>query len=450
MLLFKSHEIYARRVRAARRSHQSQRFALGLGLCLSAAVGLGANTAWAGNGLHPRTPVLFPPTECITIVDRSVDPILHVEYDIPYEDPGEGPDAMMVWEDEVEQSRTHQFFAFCRDHSRQEYLPEWTKLSDAQEAVDNGLMPELPTEDNVFATSVEWEGCWHAINADEDRRPITWEMAAEGVYWDTSVVPAGTYAIRGYTFEPAFNFFWRRAGVVKVVDDPNDETTAPALAINNGTDMGQMGMGEEGGIYVFRNEVLALEGCVDAMPGSTLSGYYAITEGGDLLPWKPFIMDAPLADVSDGQTWNLDFEPPEETHGESIAIRVDVTDPMQRTYSGHAFWLVTVINSDAPVECEDTDSGDSSGFIGPQCETSGGGSGTTAGTSGPDASTGGATSDGVDTGGSEASTGSGADTGDDGSGCSCRADSAPGIPVALGVLGLISLIPARRRRRFRT
>lgn len=445
MSLFKSHEIYERRAGATRVS------AL-LGSCVFAAAGLGASSAWAGNGLHPRTPVLFPATECMTIVDRSVDPVLHIEYDIPYEDPGEGPDAMMVWEDEVEQSRTHQFFAFCRDHSRQEYLPEWTKLSDAQEALDNGLMPELPTEDNVFDTSVEWAGCWYRINEDEERRPISWEMAAEGVYWDTSAVPAGTYAVRGYTFEPAFNFFWRRAGVVKVVDDASDETTPPALAITNGTEMGQMGMGEEGGIYVFRNEVLALEGCVDAMPGSTLTGYYAVTEGGDLLPWKPFIMDASLADISDGQTWALDFEPPEETYGESIAIRVDVTDPMQRTYSGHAFWLVTVINSDAPVECEDTDSGDSSGFIGPQCETSGG-PGSTGGstTSGPVTGTGGSTGS-VDTGGGEASTGSGADTGDDGTGCGCRADSpadGPRTPAALAILGLLAFIPARRRRRFR-
>ena len=434
------------------RMYTAQRAAVAIGslLLVGTAGMLGANSAWAGNGLHPRTPVLFPPTECLTIVDRSVDPILHIEYEIPYEDPG---DDMMVWEDEVDQSRTHQFFALCRDHSRQEYLPEWTVWADVNEADGNGLLTELPTDDGVFETSAEWSGCWYRVNEDADRRPISFAAAAEGVDWDTSAVPAGTYALRGYTFEPAFNFFWRRPGVVKVVDDPADENAPPALAIMNGTDMGQMGMGEEGGITVYRNELLPLEGCVASMPGSALTGYYALTEGGELGVWTPFSSDVPLADVSDGASWTLDFEPPPETHGTSIAIRVDVTDPMQRTYSGHAFWLVSVINADAPVECDEMDS---TGFIGPQCETSSGGeTGTSTGDSaGSDTDTSAGTSAGTSaTGvdGTDATGGPDEETDGDGGGCGCRAESGDSSELALlGLFGVLVFTSSRRRASFRT
>ena len=61
----------------------------------------------------------------MTIVDRTVDAKLVLNYTIPYED-------TEVTSDEVADSRRHQFLAFCRGHSRQEPLPVW--LTDADVA----------------------------------------------------------------------------------------------------------------------------------------------------------------------------------------------------------------------------------------------------------------------------------------------------------------------------
>ena len=94
------------------------------------AVVLGAPAlAYAGNGTHPRTPVLWEPApECLTIVDRTVDAKLTFNYTIPYEDTE--PTA-----DEVDDSRRHQFLAFCHGHSRQEPLPVWIAVGGTPESV---------------------------------------------------------------------------------------------------------------------------------------------------------------------------------------------------------------------------------------------------------------------------------------------------------------------------
>ena len=91
--------------------------------------------------------------------------------------------------------------------------------------------------------------------------------------------------------------------------------------------------------YTFAEDPFVLEGCASALPGSTLSGYWAITGGGDGLEWVAFAEDVLL----DGESFELPFLPPPVTSGQTVALRVDVTDPMQRTFSAYPLNLLTVL-----------------------------------------------------------------------------------------------------------
>jgi hypothetical protein len=375
--------------------------------------------ARAGNGIHPRTPVLWePPPACMTVVDRSESAALELVYTIPYED-------TELTADEVEDSRRHQFVALCRGTSRQEPLPVWLSEADVAAAAAKDLVDpaDLGPED-VFDTSVGWAGCAFRITRDDQRRPITFAEAMKPVVWDTSEVPVGPYVVFGYTWEPAFNVWWLRHGVVKVVDDLDPAASPPALAIDNGEEI------------VFDGQEIPVRGCVSAMDGATLTGYYSLTD--DItLDWKPYVSDVPV----EGDSFELPLLPPPETVGTSIAIKVEVVDPMDRRFTAHMDFLATVLPGmgNTSGDCEE-----SSFIADPACNTTGGddaSSGAPVITGGP-ATTGGggeASSGGPATDG----TGPGVDPGPGPGGCAgCAMDRSGG---ALWLLCL-ALWPRRRRR----
>lgn len=392
---------------------------------VSVAVLLAPPAARAGNGIHPRTPVEWPAdVACMTVVDRSQSPLLQFNYGIPYEDTD-------VTEDEVPDSRRHQFVAFCRNHSPQEPLPTWLSWKDVEAAAATTPplldVADVPADD-VMEASAEWKDCFVRIVPDEQRRPITFAEAAKPVEWDTTGLPAGPYVIQGYTWEPVFNIWYKRHGVVHVVDGPDLSAVAPAAALMNGDD------------YMFGNDTLVLQGCARAMPGSTLTGYWSLTgEAG--LDWRTFAVDVPL----DGEAIALPFEPPIEAVGETITLRVDVTDPMQRTFSAYAYHVVAVL----PGSSGETDGcNDSGSFIGDNC---GGGTGSTGGATGGQGSTGGAVgSTGADGGSSGAPPTTGGEPGAEPGpgGCGCQTGGAGGAWA--GVLMLLGLRGRRRGKRGST
>lgn len=350
----------------------------------------------AGNGTHPRTPVMWDPEPaCMTIVDRSVSPLLEFSYTILYEDVVP-PEAM----DEVEDSRTHQFVAFCRQHSVQLPLPVWLSQMDVDRADEKNLVDPLDLKPaDIIETSPEWMGCMVRITADDERRPITFAEAKKPVVWDTTGLPVGTYVIDGYTWEPPFNIYSLRNGVVKVVDDPDPAMSPPALAIRNDLD----------NAVAWKDEALRLFGCYDALEGSTISGYWATTENeGGQLTWNQFAADVPV----EGGEFELAFTPPEGLFG-LLAMRIDITDPLDRTYVAHMDTLAQILTTPAPDEtsggCDgtgiffDPNCGGSSGSDGGASDgssgagvtsagsdgpteggSSGGGGGTTSGTTGPE------------------------------------------------------------------
>lgn len=404
------------------------------GLFATFAVGAVAATplpAHAGNGLHPRTPVVWNDTACMEVVDRSVDSVYLLEYDIPFED-------VEVTPEETPDSRTHQFIATCRQTSPQEYLPQWISQADVETAMIHGYEVS-PPDDEIFDVNADWAGCWHRINEDDERRPITEEMAAEPVPWETADVPIGTYYIWGFTHEPAFNLWTPRAGgVIKVTDGGDPADIGPGGAI---TTVGQ---------NKCVGEVVPIEGCVDALPGSTMTAYYASTDGAEMdgwePDWKPIVEDLEI----EADSFSVEWTASEDVGGDSVMIRVDFTDPMDRTYTAHQFDLDVILPAGS-MGCAPDPDGCEGGFImDPACETGTGGDGTgdtDAGTDSVGPSTTGPTT-GLTAGTTNepsSTTSEQDDDGDGGSkGCACTVDNR-GSAAPLGLLLLLPLLARRRR-----
>lgn len=383
-------------------------------MALGAAVlGLWASPAAASNGTKPRIPVIWTDVACMTVVDRSAEANLHLTYMVSQDDTDP------LTPDEVDDSRTHQFFALCRDRDPQSFLPRWITQADIDRAAAVGAAPDGIDPEDVFETSTEWADCWVRINGDDERVPISMAAAANGVDWDTSTAPAGVYVLEGYTWEPALNIWAGRPGVVKVVDGPSLASSGPALSVSNTEEV------------LNKNEPVTIEGCVSAMDGSTLTAYWGMAEPD--VAWQPFIEDDPVS----GDSFAVEFQPPEELTGESAMIRVDITDPMGRSYTSYMRELVIVLGTEGPGSCMD----DGGGFIG--------GAGCGGSSSGDGTGSGSASSGGDETAGpASTSGGPGQDGGDEGGGqgCGCHtASGAPVAPVGLGLLGL-GLLGLRRRR----
>lgn len=255
-----------------------------------------------GNTEHPRTPVLWPEAPCIQTVDRSVDANFAFAYEIPKEDT-----ALSV--DEFADSRRHQFVGFCRQHPAGQPPPIYVSVADLQRSVDEGFEdPALLDEpEATLETSAAWAGCWTRITADDARRPITFEAAAEPVVWDTTEVPAGTWMIAGYTWEPPFNIWRRTPWVVRIVDDPN----APAQAA--------VTLGETPEV-LWSDESLEVPACVDAAPGSTLTFQWRTKDDSEWTDAQTTQLDGP-AELS------LPFTAPVETWGLTLLIRAVVEQP---------------------------------------------------------------------------------------------------------------------------
>lgn len=368
-----------------------------------------APAAQAGNGPEPRTPVDWTGAPCMTIVDRSVNATVHLEYGIPMED-------TELTDDEVEDSRTHQFFGFCRALDPQTYLPRWITQEDVERAREIGIAPAEVNDRNVMELNSDWRGCWHRINADDQRHPITYAAAEEGVDWDTSELAAGTYVIEGYTWEPPLNIWSSRPGVIKVVDDPDPALSAPAVSISNTQEI------------IDQTEAVTIEGCASAQEGSTVAAYWGVPAGE--VTWQPFIQDEPVL----GESFAFEFDPPPEVADEFVMIRVDITDPTGRSYTHYMRELVFVVGDPEVPQCEGNI------FTDPECAGTGTSGGTETGEIEPTSSGATATSSTGDV------PGGGQDGEDEGGGGArgCRVHD-PGSAYGAG-LWLLGLVGLRRRR----
>ncbi|NVB36633.1 MYXO-CTERM sorting domain-containing protein [Pseudenhygromyxa sp. WMMC2535] len=372
--------------------------------------------AQAGNETHPRTPVAWTEVPCMRVVDRSQSPLIAFDYTIPFEDTEVTPD-------EVSDSRTHQFFAFCRDRHPEDILPGWITEADVTAADAKGLgdLDSVDLELYVLENNAEWADCWSRITTDAQRRAITFAAASEPVAWDTMALPAGSYVVDGYTYEPWYNLWTPRPGVFKIVDDPDPAASGPAAALTFGEQA--VGVGE----------AATLTGCVDAMAGSTMSLAWSKGGVGSDPTWAVFASEL----AAETGSFELAFEPPAEAAASSVMIRLEISDPMGRSWTafGHDYIAVVDVGDSG---CEEGGS-----FVSTPCDTETG------------EESGAGSEGGLDVGESEAT---GADQGEvadagaegasegGGSGCACAsADEPGGSGAALG-LALLALLGLRRRQ----
>lgn len=376
-------------------------------------------TADAGNGVKPRTPVLWEDVPCMTIVDRSVDAQLHVPYAIPVEDPVEGES---VTPDEVDGSRTHQFVAFTREVDPVTYLPSWMNEADVAAAVAKGIIEAGSVgPEEVFDTAKAWTGAWSRITPDDPRLAIAFEVAEAGIDWDTTSLSPGVYHIEGYTYEPQFNVWWPRPGVVKV-HDGNADAAGPAIAL------------DQVELVMYRNSTATIAGCIDAPAGTTVEGSWAYA-----LPSMEFAWESFGEAEIDGGTFGIEFPAPEGASGMFLGLRAVATTPNGESYTTYLRALVTVLEADDPEVCDDDNGG---GFIGqPGCpsgddddgSSSAGGSSTAAST---DAGTSTSTADGMTPA-----------AGGESNGCGCMSGSESGRVALHGWLAFAGCVLTARRRR---
>lgn len=330
----------------------------GLGIAAAIVVTFAADDAFATDGVRPRSLVVWSDVPCMTIVERNADPVLAFDYGIAFEDTDHTAD-------EVETGRRQQMVGFCRQHSPQAPLPTWLTQADVDDAASVGLLDPADIEiEDILDLGTVWQDCSTRIIADDMRRPITEAEAATGVQWDTTGLAKGGWAIEGYTWDPPFNQWSPRGGVVGVFDDASASDNPPVAAISTGE------------LNIYADEVALVEGCVVATEGATFTASWAETVPGDQQVWTPFLENEPVV----GTTFAIDFSPPEPIVGSAANIRVEIVDAADQSYTAYMREAIIVLPGSG-MSCNDS----GGGFLGdPGCDTSSGGSSasdTSAGTS---------------------------------------------------------------------
>lgn len=363
---------------------------------LAALAWLCSSPARASNIRHPRTPVLWPEAPCIQDVERAPGASLEFDYAIPYED-------TQVSSDELDDSRTHQFVAFCRQWPAGEPPPPYISVADLQRAIDAQIELDaalLEEPEATLETSLEWAGCWTRVSADDARRPITEAAAAEPVSWSVEGVAAGTWMLAGYTWEPPLNMWSRAPGVVRVLDPAAQAPPQPAATV---------ALTPEG---LELDSSLTIPVCLAAEPEAQLHFEWAVAKD------EPRVWTSALAQaVGEAAQLELEFPSDPEYQGATLLLRARV-EGLEASYISHGLVRLNVYAP--PLGGEDEGEGEETGAqeeSGAESEESGG------------------SSSGADDGGQAEAGGGGCQLG----------DSAPIAPLlAFASLALAARMPRRR------
>lgn len=401
------------------------------------------------------------------------------EYGLPKEDTA-------AEADELPDSRTHQFFALCRDGAPADAIPMWAYLDDAERAQAAGILGGLPPDSQILELAPGWQmghggvagSCVHAIEPGVERHPTTCVAADGPVQWDTGfvpgAVPGGAYLIYAHTFEPLPNLWTVRAGVVRIHDGDPD-AVGPAVGLLSPSVAGPI---------AFDGEGFEVRGCLAGMTGTTATLEW--TREANPTTWMPI---GTVGVQPDQCAFELRWMPPLEAVGSEVRVRATAVDPEGRQFTVHSPGTVTVLagpgpgddpdppgfedvcggpgdDPPGPASCDGIDPGTgttgSGGSDGGTGDTTAGdgmstgpADGTSAATGGPSggSSTSGHASSGTDTAGNSAgatmSTGVGPGEGTESGGCACvvgpgRAD----VPMRwfVWVMVLFPTLTKSRRR----
>ncbi len=275
------------------------------------------SVAHASNGAGVRTPPVYPRASCIADVDRTLDPVFHLDIGLPRED-------VMVTDDEPADSRRFQFFAVCEDvHIDLLELPNWITAAEAEDALARGSIDAMPSDADILERREDLQGCVFPMNASDARIPISCEATEAGLDFDTSDLPAGNYVVRGYTYEPPLNLWSTRRGVVHVHDGDTNEIAAAGLTTP-----------ALDGVQLRPGSTFPVRGCTRGRSGVRVELQWAslIQLGGDddEAAWQTFAS----IDAAQG-SFSVDFDPPADAVGLPLLVRASVEADGQ-TWLDHA------------------------------------------------------------------------------------------------------------------
>ena len=288
-----------------------------VGIVLAGGIILAPTAARAANGILPRSPTLFPGAPCMLTVDKAKQSTIHFDYMVGFED---APTNLTM--DELDDSRTHQFFAL--DHllfDSVPSLPNWITQSDFDRAATKQMFVNTYGPEDFLETSTEWGSAdWVRITPDDARLPISNAQAAMGFDWDISDVAPGTWIVLGYTFEPENNKWSPRRGAVRIIDSGQSSDLGPSAWIYAGAMLDEsspVGTATQAQPY-------EVPYCVVAAPGSKMTASWGLLEGVDEPDWVPFV-DGEDVPADGDHTFTL--EPPSATADSTIKLRLVIDQP---------------------------------------------------------------------------------------------------------------------------
>jgi MYXO-CTERM domain-containing protein len=294
-----------------------------------------APSASAANELKPRVPVAWPDGPCATVVDKSIAPLVHFEYAVGVEEDPEDRTA-----DEVDDSRTHQFFAFRKQDLPGNDPPDWITRADIERAAmrDPTVVPTAISADMVLEETTQFAADeWVRITPDDARVPITFAQAAMGVDWDTSAVEPGTYEIWAYTWEPKGNIWSRRPGFVKVIASAADADAAgPSIALL--PDERVLAVGDD----------YAPPGCADVAAGTVVTIEWGARTGTIVPEWNLALEHQPI----ETGALDLSFVLPSAAVSTSLVLRATVKDESCESYVAYAPKVLAVSASGEEVAAD--------------------------------------------------------------------------------------------------
>ncbi len=274
--------------------------------------------ASATNAQRPRTRPDFELEQCLTVL--GPDDALQIDFSIPYEDTQLGAD-------ELDDSRTLQFFALCRDHHAElESLPNWIGQHDLDRALEAGIIEALPPDAEVLDRSADWSGCVERLVPDDARLPITCEATEGGVRVEPGALAPGNWVVRGYTFEPTINVWVPRRGVVQV--RAGAEALPVVALMSPPRDDWQ----------AYEADGFDIVGCMDGPPKTIVRVQWASLIA---LEWN---LLAEL-DAAEG-TFAIHFDFPPQAVGQPVIFRAIAESPTGERWTGFAPGTLLVLPGD--------------------------------------------------------------------------------------------------------
>jgi len=299
----------------------------------------------------PAEPPDFAPVDCIEIVDKAEQELLHIEYSLRYDDVEFG-----LGDIPVPDAKTHQFFAFRgslipRGFGYQLYsfdpalelapeLPLWITIDDIKRAAEasssidgTAFTGETLPPGGVLQDRAEFDQHWLRITEDDARVPITIEQGQAGVDWDLAQVEPGLYSVVAYIFSPPYNGWAARPGFVKIVGEGSAEEPAARIEPVQG--------------YLYTGHGRRVRACIDAPAGSRLRTAFRVEERPEQ-GWTEWLEER---DVTSGSL-ELCFHPPPDLTG-SLRLRFELEAPDGTTVATYSRDTVTALRGDA--ECVPSD-----------------------------------------------------------------------------------------------